>query len=113
VGSICRGDKSQQNGLILLALSVKLRDGGTYDTLLHRKALLVIAACNADDLVRERLALLLSSQLHCGDGVSYIALPFITQAVGGDLIAHTLLHEDAQLAVIFDLDQFLGPVGRV
>ena len=33
-----------------LALSTKLGDGSTYDTLLHGKALLVIAASDADDL---------------------------------------------------------------
>ena len=37
---------------ILLALSTKLGDGSTYDTLLHGKALLVIAAGDADDLFR-------------------------------------------------------------
>jgi hypothetical protein len=45
--------------------------------------------------------------------MSYVALPLITQAVGGDLVAHALLHKDTQLAVIFDFDKFLRPVGRV
>jgi len=65
--------------------------GREHDTLLHRKALLVITAGDAED----------------------IALPFITEAVTGHFVAHALLHEDAQLALILNLDEFLRPVGRV
>jgi len=69
----------------------ELDTGGEHDTLLHGKALLVITASNAED----------------------VAFPFIAQAVGWHLVAHTLLHEDTQLAVIFDLEKFLRPIGRV
>lgn len=47
------------------------------------------------------------------DEESYVALPFITETVTWHFVAHSLLHEDAQLAVVFDLDQFLRPIGRV
>jgi len=65
--------------------------GRKHNALLHGKALLVIAAGDAED----------------------ITLPLITKTVGWDFIAHTLVHEDAQLALIFDFDKLLRPVGRV
>ena len=64
---------------------------GMHHTLLHREALLVVAAGDSED----------------------VALELIAQAVARDFGAHSTLHEDAKLAVIVDLDQFLGPVGRV
>jgi len=59
----------------------KLDTSRKHDTLLHGKALLVIAASDAED----------------------VALPFITKTVAWHFIAHSLVHEDAQLAVIVDL----------
>jgi hypothetical protein len=41
---------------------------------------------------------------------SYVALPLITKAVGGDLVAHLAVHEDAQLALIFDFEELLGAI---
>jgi len=69
----------------------ELDTGRKHDTLLHGKALLVIAASDAED----------------------VALPFITKTVAWHFIAHSLLHEDAQLALIINLEEFLRPVGRV
>ena len=43
----------------------------------------------------------------------YVALPLITQAVGWHFVAHSLLEENTEFALIFDLDEFLRPVGRV
>ena len=86
----------------------------TYDTLLHGKALLVIAASDAEDLFCTQPSVNASTMFQDRQRVkAYVALPFITQAVGWDFVAHALLHEDAQLAVIFDLDKFLRPIGRV
>lgn len=65
--------------------------GRKHNALLHGKALLVIAAGDAED----------------------ITLPLITKTVGWDFIAHTLVHEDAQLALIFNFEKLLRPVGRV
>jgi len=65
--------------------------GWEHNTLLHRKALLVIATGDADN----------------------VALPFITQRVGLDFVAHALVHEDTELSVSFDLDQFRRPMGRI
>ena len=61
-----------------------------HDTLLHREALLVVSTGDSEDVSLELVA----------DGVS------------GDLVAHTAVHEDAELALIFNLDQLLGAVGR-
>ena len=62
-----------------------------HDTLLHGKTLLVVAAGDLED----------------------VALEFVADAVARDFLAHSSLHEDAQLAVIVDFDQLLRPVGRV
>jgi hypothetical protein len=64
---------------------------GMHHTLLHRKALLVVAAGDSED----------------------VALELVAQAVARDFGAHSAFHEDAKLAFIVDLDQFLRPVGRV
>jgi hypothetical protein len=64
---------------------------GRHDTLLHREALLVVATSDPED----------------------VALEFVAQAVGRDLLAHSSLHEDAELALIVNFDQLLRPVGRV
>jgi len=60
--------------------------GGVHDTLLHGKALLVVSS---GDLEHESLEL-------------------ITDGVSGDFLAHATVHEDAELAIIFNVDEFLG-----
>jgi hypothetical protein len=45
--------------------------------------------------------------------MTYVALPLVTESVGGDFVTHALVHEDAKLAVIFDVVELLRPVGRV
>lgn len=65
--------------------------GRVHDALLHGEALLVVAAGDSED----------------------VALELVADAVAGHLCAHALLHEDAQLALILDLDQLLRAVGRV
>lgn len=69
----------------------ELDTGREHDTLLHGKALLVITAGDAEN----------------------VALPLITETVSGNFVAHTLLHEDAQLALIVNLEELLRPIGRV
>lgn len=53
-----------------------------HDTLLHWKTLLVVASCDAKDVAGE----------------------FRPHAVPGDFGAHAAVHEDAELALIFDFD---------
>ena len=62
-----------------------------HDALLHREALLVVAAGDFEDVAFEL----------GGDAVAH------------DLLAHALVHEAAEVAVVFDLDEVLGAVGRV
>lgn len=62
--------------------------GWVHNTLLHRETLLVVAAGDPED----------------------VALEFVANAVTGDLVAHTAVHEDAELALIFNLDQLLRPI---
>ena len=62
-----------------------------HDPLLHGEALLVVAAGDFED----------------------VAFEFGRDAVAGDLLAHALVHEAAELAFVFDFDEFLGAVGRV
>ena len=64
---------------------------GYKDTLLHGETLLVVAAGDLED----------------------VALELVAQAVALDFGAHATVHEDAQLALIVDLDQLLRAVGRV
>ena len=64
---------------------------GMHDTLLHREALLVVAAGDLED----------------------VALELVADAVGGHLLAHPAVDEDAELALIVDVDQLLRPVRRV
>jgi hypothetical protein len=68
----------------------------TYDALLHWEALLVISTCDAEDL--EILLAIFCNSMSLSR--SYVALPFITDAITRDFIAHALVHEDAQLALI-------------
>ena len=59
-----------------------------HDTLLHRKALLVVAAGDSED----------------------VALELVAHAVAGNFLAHTTVHEDPQLAVIVHLNQLLRAI---
>lgn len=62
-----------------------------HDTLLHRKPLLVVSTGDLED----------------------VALELRAHAVGGDFVAHAVVHEDTELPLVFDLDEFLGAIGRV
>jgi hypothetical protein len=64
---------------------------GLHNTLLHGETLLVVSAGDAED----------------------VALELVADGVTGDLLAHALLHEDGELALIFDVDELLAAVGRV
>ena len=59
-----------------------------HDTLLHRETLLVVTAGDPDD----------------------VALELVANAVGRDFLTHAAVHEDAELALIVDLDQLLGSI---
>ncbi len=61
------------------------------DALLHREALLVVAAGDAED----------------------VALPLVAEGFGLDFLAHALLVEAADLLLVVDLEEFLRARGRV
>merc|ERR1719308_545783 len=61
------------------------------DALLHGETLLVVATGDAE----------------------HVALPLVTEAVGGHFHAHALLVEGTNLVFIVDLKEFLAPGGRV
>lgn len=61
-----------------------------HNTLLHWKALLVVATRDLED----------------------VALELITNAVTWDLSAHPLVHKNTQLPLIFDLNKLLAAIGR-
>lgn len=65
--------------------------GWMHDTLLHWEALLVVAAGDSED----------------------VALEFLANTVTWDFLTHAAVHEDTELALIFDFDQLLRAVGRV
>lgn len=69
----------------------KLNTGGVHNTLLHRETLLVVSSGDLEDVAGE----------------------FGADAVTRDLLAHALVHEDAEAALIFNVDELLGAVGRV
>jgi hypothetical protein len=62
--------------------------GWVHDTLLHGETLLVVASGDPED----------------------VALELVADAVAGDFVTHAAVHEDAELALIFDLDQLLGAI---
>ena len=62
-----------------------------HDALLHGETLLVVAA---------------------GD-FEHVAFELRGDAVAGDLLAHALVHEAAEFAVVFDFDELLGAIGGV
>jgi hypothetical protein len=66
----------------------KAHTGWVHNTLLHRETLLVVAAGDAED----------------------VALELVADRVSRNLLSHATLHEDAELALIFDLDQLLGAI---
>ena len=59
-----------------------------HDSLLHRESLLVVAAGDAED----------------------VAFELVADAVAGDFGAHAAVHEDTELALIFDFDQLLRAI---
>ena len=61
-----------------------------HDTLLHRKPLFIVPTRDLED----------------------VAFEFGTDAIAGDFMAHTALHEDAEFAFIFNFDEFLRAIGR-
>ena len=65
--------------------------GWVHDTLLHRESLLVVATSDAED----------------------VALEFVANGVTRYFLAHAALHEDAETALIFDLDQLLCAIAGV
>jgi hypothetical protein len=62
---------------------------GMHNTLFHRKALLVVAASDFED----------------------VAFEFVAQRVRWNFLAHSSIHEDAELAFVFDFDHLLGAIG--
>lgn len=65
--------------------------GRVHDSLLHGEALLIVAA---------------------GD-LEYIAFEFGADAVARDFLAHAAVNEDAEFALVFDLNELLGTIGWV
>lgn len=61
------------------------------DALLHGEALLVVAAGDAED----------------------VALPFVADGVGGDFLSDALVEEDAEAALLIEVDGFLFASGGV
>ncbi len=59
--------------------------GRVHDTLLHRETLLVVSTGDAED----------------------VALELVANGVAGDFLTHAAVHEDAELALVFNLDQLL------
>ena len=62
-----------------------------HDPLLHGKPLLVVSASDTED----------------------VALEFGTDAVARNFLPHAAVHEDAEFALIFDVDELLGAVSGV
>lgn len=65
--------------------------GRVHDTLLHGEPLLVVAAGDAKD----------------------VAFEFRTDGVAGDFLAHAAVHEDAEAALVFDLNELLSAISWV
>ncbi len=65
--------------------------GRVHDSLFHGETLLVVAA---------------------GD-FEYVAFEFRADTVARDFMTHAAVHEDAELALIFDLNELLGTIGRI
>jgi hypothetical protein len=94
------GDDAAADGLALaltgaagtvagVAVSEEETDTGrVHDTLLHRETLLVVSTGDPED----------------------VALELVTDRVTGNLLTHAAVHEDAELALVFDLDQLLRAI---
>lgn len=94
------GDDAAADGLALALASAagavarvavseqQAHTGGVHDTLLHRETLLVVSTGDAED----------------------VALELVADGVAGDFLTHAAVHEDAQLALVFDLDQLLRAI---
>jgi len=63
---------------------------GVHDSLLHGETLLVVTAGDAEDVTFE----------------------FVADAVTWDFSTHSLIHEDAESPLVFDLDELLAAIGR-
>jgi hypothetical protein len=61
-----------------------------HNTLFHRETLFVVATGDFED----------------------VAFKFVAYGVRGNFLAHSSIHEDAELAFVFDFDHFLGAIGR-
>ena len=97
------GDDAATDGLALALTSAagavagvavgeeQAHTGRVHDTLLHGEALLVVAAGDLED----------------------VALELVANGVAGDFLTHAAVHEDAELALILDIDELLRAVGRV
>jgi len=97
------GDNAAADGLTLALTSSswavagvavgeeKSDTGWVHDTLLHWETLLVVAAGDLED----------------------VSLELIANRVAWNLSTHTLLHEDSELSLVVNLDQFLTAIGRV
>lgn len=90
---------------------------GLHDALLHGETLLVVAAGDAEDVALELVADGVTGDLGahlCGfvsAFVVFVARP--VRGVGWFGGTYALLHEDGELALILNVDELLGPVGRV
>jgi hypothetical protein len=69
----------------------KADTGWVHDTLLHWETLLVVATSDTED----------------------VALELVADAVTRNFLTHATVHEDAELSLIFNLDQLLRAIGRV
>ena len=97
------GDDAAADGLALALTSAagavagvavgeeQANTGRVHDTLLHGEALLVVAAGDLED----------------------VALELVANGVAGDFLTHAAVHEDAELALILNIDELLRAVGRV
>ena len=62
-----------------------------HDPLLHGKTLFIVATGDFED----------------------VAFEFRAHAVARDFMSHAAVHEDAEFAFVFDLDELLGTIGGV
>ena len=69
----------------------KADTGWVHDSLLHWETLLVVASGDLED----------------------VSLELVSNAVTWDLGAHSLVHEDTELTLIFDFDKLLTAIGRL
>jgi hypothetical protein len=95
------GDDAATDGLALALTSAaravarvalgeeEAHTGGVHNTLLHGEALLVVAAGDLED----------------------VALELVADGVARDFLTHAAVHEDAELALILNVDELLRAVG--